>query len=668
MLLKSITYHNFRPFKGTQKIDLTTKGLNKENVVVLLGDNTFGKSTFVLSFIWCLYGQSKFTKADSILNIKVEDEMPLNSTETASVEIEFEDDNKNYTMVRSQKFYKLGNGNLQTGEATATLSYQTPEGETKRIGPQSAQISLAIKSILPPDLSSFFFFEGEKNNELSRQDLRAAVETLIGLGALQEMREHLFGKNQGRQTPDSVLGEYLEKQKDESGAKAQEEYAKYKECEQKLAEIKQNIEEINENIRVFEEKKEDINKLLLRAAPSEEIRRSLYQNAKNKKECEDAIEETSKDFLAWFSDKSLPIFFYPFLNKITEVLRELDIEDKGIKGLDATAIHTLLKRGICLCGTDLKEGSAPYKNVQKYIEFVPPRSIGVLVKELLDTVAGYSGKAEDCVEQYEKLYNKIVFNKNKLNECESNEKDLTDKLRKIGSIDISEADRLPEYNSHLTYQREKLKEAIADQTMLDSESKNALANYQVLLAKENKSARYKKYYQYALAIYNTVEKELIKKKMDIRNKLESSLQEVFKKIYSGDRNIYIDDKYNIKLTLKNGVAADDSGGLRIIQYFSYVAALVKVACEMMEDRNKDREESIGKFGEQYPLVLDAAFSHADTGHTQSIARELAKTVPQLIFAIMHKDWVLAQEGLVGKIARVYELEKIDETEVRIKQL
>lgn len=667
MLFKSITYHNFRPFKGTQKINLITKRDAKENVVVLLGDNTFGKSTFVLSFIWCLYGISKFTKSDSILNLKVENEMPLNTTETASVEIEFEDEDKEYTMVRTQKFYKLANGQLQPGDTTASLSYRSENGETKRIGPQQSQIALAIRSILPQDLSSYFFFEGEKTNTIARKDLRSAVETLIGLGALQEMREHLFGKNQERPSPDSVLGEYLEKQKDECSVKAQEEYQKYQICETNLNKIREDIESLHKEIKYFEIEREKIHNLVRQAAPSEEIKNSIKQNSKNKKEYESAIQEISRDFLAWFSDQSLPIFFYPFLNKIKETLKELDAEDKGIKGLDAAAIHALLKRGTCLCGTDLKEGSAAYKNVQKYIEFVPPRSIGVIVSELLDTVDGYSEKAEDCVVQYEKFYDKIISYKNKYNECESNEKDLIERLRKIGNIDVSAVDRLPEYQNKISALNEKLHEAITEQAKMDNESKKAYEEYQSLIAKGNKSARYKKYYLYASALYNWAEKALREKKDEIRVRLETALKEVFNKMYSGERDIHIDDKYNILLTYKGTTELDVTGGLNIIQYFAYVAALVKIAYEMMCERGGG-DNKIGKFGEQYPLVLDAAFSHADEGHTKSIARELSKAVPQLIFAVMHKDWKHAKEGLVGKVARIYELEKIDEAEVRVKQI
>ncbi len=71
MLLKSISYKDFRPFKGNQYIDLTPKDDNKDaTVTVIIGNNTYGKSTFVLSFIWCLYGESRFNRPNDILNKK----------------------------------------------------------------------------------------------------------------------------------------------------------------------------------------------------------------------------------------------------------------------------------------------------------------------------------------------------------------------------------------------------------------------------------------------------------------------------------------------------------------------------------------------------------------------------------------------------------------------
>ena len=58
MLLKQITYKDFRCFRGDITINL--EGYNDKNIVVLLGDNTQGKSTFVQSFVWCFYGIANF--------------------------------------------------------------------------------------------------------------------------------------------------------------------------------------------------------------------------------------------------------------------------------------------------------------------------------------------------------------------------------------------------------------------------------------------------------------------------------------------------------------------------------------------------------------------------------------------------------------------------------
>ena len=107
MLLKSISYKDFRPFKGNQTIDLMPGSDNKDaTVTVIIGNNTYGKSTFVLSFIWCLYGESRFNRPNDILNKKVEKELNKDETASASVEVVFEDGGREYTMKRTQEFRK----------------------------------------------------------------------------------------------------------------------------------------------------------------------------------------------------------------------------------------------------------------------------------------------------------------------------------------------------------------------------------------------------------------------------------------------------------------------------------------------------------------------------------------------------------------------------------
>ena len=162
--------------------------------------------------------------------------------------------------------------------------------------------------------------------------------------------------------------------------------------------------------------------------------------------------------------------------------------------------------------------------------------------------------------------------------------------------------------------------------------------------------------------YRAIGEFYAKKEKELIKRLSSNVQDLFNNMYSGHRDVYVDEKYNLVMTY-NGRSVDDTGGLRVIQYFAYVGGLVKLARELMSEKEDD-----ARLGESYPLVLDAAFSHADDKHITSISKELAKSTNQLIFALMGKDWVYAESGLSGKVARTYELKKIDETEVHIVEV
>lgn len=668
MLLKKIKYHNFRPFIGDQEIVLTPDNESGKNVIVVLGNNTFGKSTFVLSFIWCLYGESRFSRKDDILNKKVEAEMKFGQQEYAMVEVEFEDDNKYYTMTRTQQFTKGQNGCLNSDKSFAKLTYVTEKGETKSLGSSQATINEVISAILPKDLSSFFFFEGEKNNEITRKDLGTSVRTLLGLEAFEKMRMHLFGSaTQSSPSPSSVMGYYFEKQNDVSNDKAKAEYSKAVAAKEAIEQIDIRIDEINTNISSYERSIEEINEILRQAAPSKELQKRRDTIARDLKYEEEELVANNKKILSLFSRSSLPLLIIPFLKKVSARLDEMDIADKGIKGIEATAIKELLMRGECLCGTDLKPGTLAYKNVEKYIDYIPPKAVGTLVREMQDCITANDENAKNFINDFEELYKRIQKNKCRISTLEIEDKEVLSEIAAIGNVNTANAEEnLSRYKRMISELRDELSRKISEKTRRESERETAENNFNMYRSKSEKAKEYQLYYKYAQAMYYWVNKQYSEKETQMRTRLNKYVTELFDNIYSGNRDIYIDDKYNINITV-NGEIVDDTGGLRVIQYFAYVGGLVKLAYEVMQERT-DENGNAQELGEQYPLVLDAAFSHADQTHTQNIARELANATSQLIFAVMEKDWLYAKTGLVGKVSRIYELNKIDETEVQIVEV
>lgn len=668
MLLKSVEYYNFRPFIDKQKIILENDSSKSDaNVIVLLGDNTHGKSTFVLSFIWCFYGLSKFKRPNDILNTVVVSHMKPAEKQKAYVKVEFEDDGKVYTMTRTQQFIMQESGELTSEDSIAELTYVV-NNETKSVGTQS-DIQQAIRSILPKDLSSFFFFEGEKENEITRKDLSSAVKTLIGLEAFDNMRKHLHGPNpQKEPTNASVMGQYLSKQSDESGVAAQKAFEKKSKAEEELETIIKYIEELTKNQKFYKEQIERINQKLREAGPSKEYQKRRDTISKEIKFCIESEEKKNKEFLKKFSENSLSLFLTPFLEKVSDKLKEMDVSDKGIIGIEARAIRELLRRGECLCGTDLKEGTLAYKNVEKYIDYVPPKSLGALVRDMQEKIDEFSGKNVSFVDEMENLYKEILLLRSRVNQLENEDKDLLGKIEEVGVIDTTvEENNLYSYRKSLNDLEDKLNTSRIRQGSLQTEIESATKAFNMHKDKSQKAKRFQIYYKYAETIYDWVQKNYDEKEAEVRNKLNHHIQDLFNKMYVGNREISIDDKYNILLTY-NGKPMDDSGGLRVIQYFSYVGALVKTAFEVMTEKNNNEEISQGMLGEQYPLVLDAAFSHADATHTGNIAKELSKASRQLIFAVMEKDWNYAKVGLDGRVIRIYELEKMSEEKVIIKEI
>src|SRR4051812_27059502 len=55
MFIEKIEIKNFRVYKGTNELHLSTK--TRQNVSVISGNNGFGKTSFLTSLVWCLYGK-----------------------------------------------------------------------------------------------------------------------------------------------------------------------------------------------------------------------------------------------------------------------------------------------------------------------------------------------------------------------------------------------------------------------------------------------------------------------------------------------------------------------------------------------------------------------------------------------------------------------------------
>lgn len=153
MLLESLRMRNFRQYKGEQKIRFSTDSY--QNVTIILGNNTFGKTTLLQAFSWCLYRHVNLDNPSDLLNYDVQWRMREGDEEEVLVELTLLHDGREYIITTTQLYY-MKSDQLRSSHVRTDISYTDSDGQ--RLPVKANKVDSVIKSILPEDLSGYFFF------------------------------------------------------------------------------------------------------------------------------------------------------------------------------------------------------------------------------------------------------------------------------------------------------------------------------------------------------------------------------------------------------------------------------------------------------------------------------------------------------------------------------
>lgn len=267
MIIKSIELNNFRIYKGYHKIDLSIT--DKENIVIISGKNGFGKTTFLMSLVWCLYGR-QMCDVDEIYRREIENNgnykkyirNSLNHTAseegstTFSVAITF----SNVTTIPE----------VTCNELKITRTYYTEGSQDENLeilidGMESELVDEIGKEIfirdfiMPKEIAKFFFFDAEKivslaeiHTEEQQKELSRAYVEVLGIKQYQDLKEDLEG--------------YLNKLKEETasykdrteleriGIDIEEKNDENEELQKQLQDLQENSSLLRYNISLLEEK------------------------------------------------------------------------------------------------------------------------------------------------------------------------------------------------------------------------------------------------------------------------------------------------------------------------------------------------------------------------------------------------------------------------------
>lgn len=204
MHIKEIQIQDFRIYKGKNllKFDLD----ENRNVFVISGNNGYGKTTFLTSLVWCLYGK-QMRDVDDVYRAQINDaggygkflQSCLNrmayreNRKAFSVSITFGDVNIPSFPCNDIRIKRTGYFN--SGSDDISILIDGHENElTKEVGDDI----FIHDFILPKEIAKFFFFDSEKIVSLAeiksisdKRQLSRAYSEVLGIKKYEDLRKNL---------------------------------------------------------------------------------------------------------------------------------------------------------------------------------------------------------------------------------------------------------------------------------------------------------------------------------------------------------------------------------------------------------------------------------------------------------------------------------------------
>ena len=206
MIIKSIELNNFRIYKGVNQITLTPDG--ERNIIIVSGNNGFGKTTFLMSLVWCLYGKN-MEKVDDLYKKEIDEKGGYNKYIGNSLNTQAAQEGETRFSV-SVTFTDVEIPNTTCTEITIVRSYDSAtstndelkiliDGKDNDLFNDKNEEEMFIRDyILPIEIAKFFFFDAEKivsfaqiNTPEQRTELSKAYSQVLGIQKYDELKKEL---------------------------------------------------------------------------------------------------------------------------------------------------------------------------------------------------------------------------------------------------------------------------------------------------------------------------------------------------------------------------------------------------------------------------------------------------------------------------------------------
>jgi len=641
MKIKRITLNNFRQYFDSVTVDLDTN--SKQNIILIGGKNGYGKTNFLLSIVWCLYGE-KIVQIDEIFKKEIQKQTNYskfmkqslnwdakkNGTEAFSVEtfisgIDLSHFSKVVLHNESEIVIKR---EYNTQTLVESIAITNAKNNVEIFEDDADKFNFINDYIIPLEAAKFVFFDAEKIAswaELSTKEegsvLNDALGKLLGLDIYENLKDDLkqYTNNLKKEGANINIKEQITNTENAIELNKN----KIETIDIEIAQNETIINELKDKIKQYQ--------IFLNQNSNKETQTYNRENLYLRKE---KLEEKENELSLRFSELSELIPLTMLAGKIEEVIEHLSIQDKILlsnevnletgKSLDKF-VEELFNQP-----PEPNDGSMSFKNKVFYSEKAQNLLNDIFLPKDETTILDYEIDLSNADKDLIFKTSEILKHQSKeliestIDEFNSIQLEIQEIDKKIRMIDADMQDEIVlEYLTKKEETERKLEKVIASNGGFDNQKDKLVKDnirlnqkYQTLLQRINVTQQRKKKLEEANKYIEAIQLFIVGQKKIKKNALEKNILYEMQKLMhklQGKGNMFIAET-------KVEILPDDSG-LKVTLYD--------------EDGNEKPKESLSQGEKQiyissmvkailqeaiqnFPIFIDTPLGRLDDEHIKNI--------------------------------------------------
>jgi DNA sulfur modification protein DndD len=648
MKLTSIKLCNFRSFYGKTP-EVTLAGGDIRNTTMIYGSNGAGKTSILNAFTWVLYEKfsAAFASTEQLVNKRAIAESQPGQPVECWVEVGWEHEGNRYRATRGCRVYKNESDVIEAGKTQLKIQVAGDDGKWYFPIQQAEEI---ITQILPLSLHQYFFFDGERIEEIVRSNNKAeiseAIRTFLGVEVIELSIKHLKDAKKSLETDLKHIGDPETKQL----------LTKQEKQELEIENINKRQTEINQELEYQQTFKKEISNKLRELSAVKELQERKQSLESQKNSLLQELKKTKENLKKVISARGYTVLLSETTAKFREIFTDLKQRGELTAGISQEFVNDLLTSGRCICGADLREGTHTHFHVKNLMKKAGSSTVEETAIRMSAQVDEIDKQALGFWEEADREQGRIKQLRENLDQVELELANIQEQLRKDPNEEISGLQkRLDEIEA-------KIDELNREQGANRQELSHLKAAIDALIKQISKQKQNEEKQSLAQRRINATQ-DAIERLSEVKNRqenqfrlqLEQRVQEIFSDISFTPYIPKISEKYELSLVenttgIEAPVAA--STGENQILSLSFIASII----DKVRDWSERRKMMMVPDSSTFPIVMDSPFGSLDANSRRHIARTIPKLANQLVVLVTKTQWrVEVEEEIADKIGKEYVL-------------